>query len=212
MEDSLSRGELKQIPKVEERVLLKLLKYKKKDLSKIRYLIEEGYEIAYSLSKPMYIYRVFKVSELPRHPVFERAEYVALSLCTIGKELEEEASRLTKRGELLKGLIVDILGSEIVEMVADYANCLLCKKGMESGFYSGKRFSPGYGVFELHWQKNIFSLLPGSSIGIELLPSMMMIPRKSISFAVNFFRRKEWAGSSLLCRFCDKVDCTERKN
>lgn len=211
MEESFKRGEPPQLPKVDEKTLLKLLKYKKKDSSKIQPAIEDSYRIAYSLIKPRYVYKIFRVESLPHHPIFERAEFVGLALCTIGDELEKEASRLTKNGDLLKGLIVDILGSEIVEMVADYANSLICKEAMENGFFAGKRFSPGYGIFELQWQKNFFTLLPADSIGIELLSSMMMFPRKSISFAVNIFKRKKGEGSSLICRFCDKFDCKERR-
>lgn len=211
MEESFKRGEPYQLPKVEEKTILKLLKYKKKDFSKILPSIEEGYKIAYPLVKPKYVYKIFSVDSLPHHPIFERAQFVGLALCTIGEELEKEASRLTKKGDLLKGLIVDILGSEIVEMVADYANSLICKEALEKGLFTSKRFSPGYGIFELQWQKNFFSLLPADSIGIELLQSMMMFPRKSISFAVNIFKDKKGEGSSLVCRFCDKLDCKERK-
>lgn len=211
MEESFKKGEPPQIPRVEERTILKLLKYKKKDFSKIQPSIEEGYNIAYSLVKPRYIYKIFHPESIPHHPIFERAGFVGLALCTIGEELEKEASRLTKNGDLLKGLVVDILGSEIVEMVADYANSLICKEAMEKGLFAGKRFSPGYGIFELGWQKNFFSLLPADSIGIKLLPSMMMFPRKSISFAVNIYKMKKGEVSSLVCRFCDKFDCKERK-
>jgi len=211
MEESFKKGEPPPLPKVEEKVILKLLKYKKKDYSKIKPLIEEGYKIAYSLSKPRYVYKIFSSDSIPHHPIFERSSFVALALCTIGEELENEASKLTKDGELLKGLIVDVLGSEIVEMVADYTNSLICKEVMEMGFYAGKRFSPGYGIFELGWQKNFFTLLPAESIGIKLLPSMMMFPRKSISFAVNIFKDEKKESSSLVCRFCNRANCEKRR-
>lgn len=210
MEESFKIGEPPPLPKVEEKVILKLLKYKKKDFSKISPVIEEGYKIAYSLSKPRYAYKIFPLESLPHHPIFERASYVALALCTIGEELETEASKLTKAGELVRGLIVDILGSEIVEMVADYANSLICKEVMERGLFAGKRFSPGYGIFELGWQKNFFTLLPADSIGVKLLQSLMMFPRKSISFAVNIYKEKRREGSSLVCRFCELTNCGER--
>ncbi len=211
MEESFKKGEPPPLPRVEEKVILKVLKYKKRDFSKISPAIEEGYKIAYSLSKPRYVYKIFPLKSLPHHPIFERASHVALALCTIGEELETEASKLTKSGELVRGLIVDILGSEIVEMVADYANSLICKEAMGRGLFAGKRFSPGYGIFELGWQKNFFALLPAESIGVKLLPSMMMFPRKSISFAVNIYKEKKGEGGSLVCRFCDKIDCKERR-
>ncbi|MGQ9618236.1 MAG: vitamin B12 dependent-methionine synthase activation domain-containing protein [Candidatus Aminicenantia bacterium] len=211
MEDSLIKGEPLHIPRIEEKVLLKLLKYKKKDYTKLQPIIDEAYKIAYSLSKPQYLYKIFPRESLPYHLAFERASFVALTLCTIGKELEEEASRLTKGGELFKGLVIDILGSEIVEMTADYANSFICKEAINSGYSPSKRFSPGYGQLELQWQKNIFSLIPADLIGIELLPSMMMLPRKSISFAVNFLSNKGKGSSYLVCRFCDKLDCEIRK-
>lgn len=46
------------------------------------------------------------------------------------------------------------------------------------------RVSPGYGQWSLASQASLFRLLPHREMGVELLPSMLMVPRKSISFAM----------------------------
>jgi len=52
------------------------------------------------------------------------------------------------------------------------------------------RLSPGYGRWSLQSQPSLFALLPHAELGIELLPSMLMVPRKSISFAM-------WLGATV---------------
>ena len=48
----------------------------------------------------------------------------------------------------------------------------------------GCRISPGYGRWPLSAQKALFARLPHETLGVSLNPSMMMTPRKSISFAL----------------------------
>lgn len=46
------------------------------------------------------------------------------------------------------------------------------------------RISPGYRGWPLTAQEAIFARLPHNAIGVQLLPSMLMVPRKSVTFAL----------------------------
>ncbi len=46
------------------------------------------------------------------------------------------------------------------------------------------RISPGYGEWPLTAQPDLLGLLPCRELGVALLPSLLMVPRKSISFAM----------------------------
>jgi len=71
--------------------------------------------------------------------------------------------------------------------------------------------SPGYGSWGIHSQKALFDRLPHHRIGVDLLPTMLMTPRKSISFAMWLGAdRRPLAGLSG-CARCGLVECRYRK-
>jgi len=96
-----------------------------------------------------------------------------------------------QNNEMTRALILDAFASEAAEEVARQSDRILAHKAREFDLWPSKRFSPGYKSWPLTEQKFIFSLLPGEEIGVNLNPqSWMMIPRKSISFRINFYKDK----------------------
>jgi hypothetical protein len=154
-------------------------------------LIEEAKAGADELLNPKAIYRILDYSETNRHPIFDLAEKVALSICTIGPDIESESARLVKDGALMKGLILDVIGSEATEQVARQTDKLLLIKAREMNLWPSKRFSPGYKSWPIEEQRYVFQAIPGEKIGVTLNKSCMMIPRKSVSFRINFYMTKD---------------------
>ncbi len=154
-------------------------------------LIEETKARAYELLHAEAIYRILDYAETNRHPIFAGAKRVALCICTIGPRIESESARLIKNGALMKGLILDAIGSEATEQVARQTDKLLCKIARESDLWPSKRFSPGYKSWNIEEQRYLFQMLPGDEIGVTLNESCMMIPRKSVSFRINFYMTKD---------------------
>ena len=154
-------------------------------------LIEETKSKYLELLHPRAIYRILDYSETNKHPIFDSAEKVALCICTIGPQIESESARLVKGDALMKGLILDAIGSEATEQVARQTDRLLCKKAREMNLWPSKRFSPGYRSWNIEEQRYVFQVLPGEEIGVTLNESCMMIPRKSVSFRINFYRTKD---------------------
>ncbi len=150
--------------------------------------IEGAKTRAAELVNPRAICRILDYSETNRHPIFEHAKKVALCICTIGPQIESESSQLMKSDEMMKALILDAIGSEAVEQVARQ---VLCEKAREIDLWPSKRFSPGYKSWNIEEQRYIFRMIPGEDIGVTLNESLMMIPRKSVSFRINFYKKKE---------------------
>ena len=88
-------------------------------------------------------------------------------------------------------MILDSHGSEAVEEVAIKSDQILAKKARDMNLWASKRYSPGYGRWDLKEQRYIFHLLPGQDIAVSLTKSCMMIPQKSISFRINFYKEKD---------------------
>ncbi len=102
-------------------------------------------------------------------------------LATIGSGIEKEIARLIEDNHLSDAYILDSMGSVAVEnMVEEF------HQGFTRGYGSEDkrvtlRFSPGYCDWPITEQKNLFELFDLNATGIELLPSCLMRPRKSIS-------------------------------
>jgi hypothetical protein len=117
----------------EERRVLVRLGYRKpvREIEPgIRALVGEEMDRARQLVRPAVVASVLDAEELPGHPVFRDAAKAALCIGTIGPELEREASRMMAAGDLLRGFVLDWLGSEAVAGVSRRADAWLVREGL----------------------------------------------------------------------------------
>lgn len=178
----------------DEKRILRLIGYKKKsqDIKEpIKKLIAEEKKKLGHLLHPSSIYTILDYDETNKHPIFQDAEKVALCICTIGPALENEINHLMGQNEMVRALILDSFGSEAAEEAAIQSDRIIADKAREMSLWPSKRYSPGYGKWDVKEQKYIFQVLPGKDIGVSLTESCMMIPRKSVSFRINFYRDKK---------------------
>ncbi len=179
---------------VDPKRILRLIGYKKKAQEikePIKQLIEEEKKKLDNLLLPASLYTILDYEQTNKHPIFNNAEKVALCICTIGPELEKEINALMAKNEMLRALILDSFGSEAAEAVAIQSDRVLTEKARHLDLWPSKRFSPGYGQWDIKEQRYVFTVLPGKDIGVNLTDSFMMIPRKSVSFRINFYKDKK---------------------
>ncbi|MDH5707275.1 MAG: hypothetical protein OEZ45_14805, partial [Candidatus Aminicenantes bacterium] len=146
----------------DEKRILRLIGYKAKSMElkdPVKKLIDEEKQKLDHLLHPVSIYTILDYEETNKHPIFSDAEKVALCICTIGLELEEEIKELMSENEMLRALILDSLGSEATEEVAVQSDRILAEKARETGLWPSKRFSPGYGKWDIREQRYVFSVL-----------------------------------------------------
>jgi len=174
---------------LKDKRILRLIGHKRKLAnSLLEKLIAEEKKKLGPLLHPASVYTIIDHEETNKHPIFNKAAQVALCICTIGSGLEKEVKLLTNQNDLLRALILDSLGSEAVEEVALQSDRKIAEEALKMNLWPSKRFSPGYGEWDLKEQQFIFKTLPAKKIGVELNDSFMMIPRKSISFRINFYK------------------------
>lgn len=157
----------------------------------VKALVEDMRRLQKKLLRPRAVYKVIDYQETNRHPVFKDSEKVALCLCTIGSQLERQSRLWMQENQLLKGFILDSFGSEAAEVLAGKCDGIIAGQAMKMGLWPSKRFSPGYGEWDIREQKYVFETLPAGEIGVRLSDSCMMIPRKSVSFRINFYRKRD---------------------
>ncbi len=155
---------------------------------------------------------VERCGELGLAPV--QAEGLVLGLVTIGPELEAELQRLQGAGDLTRALLLDACGSAAAEEAADrLGECLGATPGGQLAALPpriGCRISPGYGGWSLQAQPALLALLGAENLGVSLTPGLMMIPRKSISFAMWLGARRPLAQGLAGCTACDLARCRSR--
>jgi cobalamin-dependent methionine synthase I len=123
--------------------------------------------------------------------MLKSSDPIVLFMVTLGPVLEEEVKRLFERDETTRGVVLDAIGSETADAVADKLHHVVLKQLAEKEGYSvTPRFSPGYGDWPLTIQRDLLKVCEGKRIGISVNDSFLMIPRKSVS-AVFGWERKQ---------------------
>lgn len=185
--------------------------------------LEELLEDAISQAKEVLTYKVcygefpvnIKDDEIMLPSLRIKSKALAKNLSGCGKILIFGATvgvgidrLIAKYGSLspVKALIFQGIGAERIEALCD-AFC----GDMEKEYGKVKpRFSPGYGDFDISYQKEIFGLLDcHRKIGLTLNESLLMSPSKSVTAIVGIgeCEKNEKSG----CETCTKTDCEFRK-
>ena len=141
----------------------------------------------------------------------EPGEQVALGVCTIGPALEDASTERAGRGRLLDALVFDAIGSAAAEAAADALNLVVCEAATARGLEATPRVSPGYGGWDTICQARLLALLPATALGLRLTSGSMMVPRKSVSFAVSLAAPgKPQAHPGEKCARCGLLHCRHR--
>jgi hypothetical protein len=148
--------------------------------------LDELWPWALSLLRARGAYRVVGGAEAAAAGMPGAGKEAGVAVCTIGPNLEEASAACAAKGEVVDALLLDAVGSAAAEAAADSLNLALCTVAADAGRYAAPRLSPGYGSWDVSFQRKLLALLPAAELGIALTSGQMMIPRKSVSFAVSF--------------------------
>ena len=177
-------------------------------------------ERASAMVQPAFVYAVQHIDKLdPENGVFlflhrDKPDagtiFVAAAVCTIGPELENEASKLMSQGKALDALFLDAAGVALLEALSDEVHSHLNKEAAKEGLYAGCRFGPGYGNIPVDAQKSLFESVNPESIGVQLKASGILYPLKSLSFWVTWNSQPPPEGSTYKCQNCTLKNCAYR--
>jgi hypothetical protein len=139
----------------------------------------------------------------------KRSDSIAIFLCTAGAEIGIRSKKAMQERDFLKGYIYDVVGSEIVEAAVDIMQKELEKSMLDSGKKITNRYSPGYCGWDVAEQHKLFELIPENYCYIQLTPSALMNPVKSISGIIGIGKNVRF--SQYTCQMCDMDDCLYRR-
>ena len=115
----------------------------------------------------------------------KNADSLAFIVSTLGSELESMSKEYMDTNEMLNGYLVDKIGSELVETLADKTEIYLQEYLDKYGLKMTNRYSPGYCGWNVSDQKKLFSLLPDKFCNVSLNENSLMIPIKSVSAVIG---------------------------
>jgi len=179
--------------------------------AQVNRLLEEIRATAPQLLTPARAYRVLAGAELAPSRLLCTVDTAALCLVTIGGALEAQVERHKQQGDLGRALLLDAYGSAAAEAAADAAEILIRRSVARSGLRCSRRFSPGYGDWDIAEQPWIIAALRGEELGVRLTSGVMMAPRKSITFAVTIGTNPPQLRAADRCAGCDLSRCPYRR-
>ena len=136
------------------------------------------------------------------------ADHIAAFVCTIGNSLEKLSRELMDKGEALEGYILDLIGSEVAEGIAEYLHKNVEQLSLSNRLQVSNRFSPGYCGWDVKEQNKLFDLFQQPCCGITLNSSSLMNPIKSVSGIIGIGPSVKFAPYS--CSKCDDEYCIYR--
>ena len=169
--------------------------------------IEDIEKIAPTLLEPACAFRTMTHDEYFHSHYVCHISALVVCLVTIGPKLETVVNEFKLAGDLSRALILDSYGSAAAEATADEAEKIICQKVKTSGLKCSRRFSPGYGGWNVAEQKWLFAAVEGDSLGVSLTEGAMMVPRKSVTFAVAIGDHPVEMRNTDVCEYCGMVNC-----
>lgn len=144
--------------------------------------------------------------------ILEASEEIVLMGVTLGAAVE----RLLMRQEVVNmadAVIMDSCASTAVENVCNNFEADLRQAVEKEGLFLSDRFSPGYGDFPLDAQRDLCAELDTARrIGVSLSPSLMLVPRKSVTAVLGISKNPfqlRGKGCEVCSMFCT---CSYRKS
>jgi hypothetical protein len=177
-----------------------------KDLSKVRpemramasELLAEAKETG--LIDPAVTYEMYPVAEMGNEHVTVEGRVIAGALLpsrlpgakrlvfmviTIGPRLENRVREYSASGTALRGMLLDGVGSAAVDAVARECYRMVAEELSGEGAQVSSMMSPGMAGFPLTEQSKVLDLAGAREIGVVLMASGIMVPRKSTSRVVG---------------------------
>jgi len=143
--------------------------------------------------------------------VLSPCQMATVFVSSIGLPLENRVGELLEHGELLRGYILDAIGSTAANAAASYLRDrirdLVSAEGAEITF----RLSPGHCDWDIAEQRVLFEVMDSTKMGVELSDDCLMTPRKSVSGLIGV----GWGDKERIrlapCHLCTKKDCPNRR-
>lgn len=134
---------------------------------------------------------------------------VAVLSVTAGEDIEKASDDHFKKGEYVRGLLLDAAATAITEHLADQLDDYIKKDAFRTGQKTTWRFSPGYGDWPVTQQPALCRLIHAEEIGVHVTDHSMLTPRKSVTAIIGLSACTQ-APAPKKCSSCRLITCPFR--
>ena len=191
-------------------------------------LLKEKRKVCIENIFPKAIYETFKIEKVNGNSVYFKSghifnglniskilagsEIAVIFIFTLGNKIDEIIKEENKSGDTLAALFSDSIAADILKKLGEYIGNIIEKEGIkDKSWDSTCTYSPGQYQWIIEEQREIFSMLEGSRIGVKLNKSFMMTPLKSISGVYGFGSKDKIGKIRVACDICPRQNCISRK-
>jgi len=170
----------------------------------------------YEIGKVIGDYVYFKSGNIFRGPniskILTGSETSTIFITTLGSMVDKIIKDVSDSGDMLSTIIMDAITTELLGILGNYVGEIIKKEGIrEKGWGSTCTYSPGQYKWTIEEQKEIFSMLDGNKIRVELNKSYLMVPFKSISGIYGFGPIDSIDKTRVACDLCPRKNCIDRR-
>ncbi len=141
--------------------------------------------------------------------VLSTCDRTVVFLLTLGEDVDQRI-RETMERKPHYGFILDAAASVAAETTAQSIQNRI-EQTLEPEETTTFRYSPGYCDWPIGEQEKLFALLPSDRIGVRLLDTALMSPRKTISGLMGIGGKEGIQLTRNACRTCKKNTCPYRR-
>jgi hypothetical protein len=139
------------------------------------------------------------------------AKELVVAVCTIGPRLEKQVTNYTRQGELLRGTLLDGIGSAAVDLLTEESCKFIAREAASRGYEVSSPINPGMPGLPIAKQRQLLKLVPAGKIGVSLTSSGIMVPRKSVSMVMGIGpQMAKWTRAEVCARCHLKKTCPYR--
>lgn len=191
-------------------------------------LLKEKRKVCIENIYPRAIYGTFKIEKVNGNSVYFKSghifngpniskilagsEIAIIFIFTLGNKIDEIIKEENKSGDTLAAIVSDAITTDILEKLGEYIGNIIKKEGIkDKSWDSTCTYSPGQYKWTIEEQKEIFSMVEGSRIGVRLNKSFLMAPFKSISGVYGFGPKDKIDKIRVACDICPRQNCISRR-
>jgi hypothetical protein len=140
--------------------------------------------------------------------IFPGARELATVVITIGPKLEKQATDYSNSGKILRGMILDGIGSAAVDKLVQEVVRIILSEVSPGGYEISSPVNPGMPGFPMTEQWNLLELAKAHKIGVSLTPSGILVPRKSASMVIGVgSKMTRWTQAEVCARCSLRETC-----
>lgn len=143
------------------------------------------------------------------------AESLFLCLCTLGQVIDEQINRYYCKGSYAKAYYLDLAGTALIGAVSRKIAGNVKKQMQAVGLNTTISLEPGHSYWpDLLQQRLIYDLLKASAIGVRILDSGVILPKKSLTLVMGIGKNipENPKNHCHYCRARDNCNLSRAKN